>query len=350
MIAYWLMFSLPVLACLSPRRLADKQRSGAWILVACILTVFVGLRHQVGGDWFTYLLNFEYARQSFENALTLGDPGYYVAGWLFGKMGGSVYWVNLFCAVLLLAGTFRLSSVQPRPWLAVVVAIPYLLIVVGMGYTRQAAAIGLVMWGLVALRKRRLLGFAVSVLIAALFHQTALLMLPIAALAAARNRIWTALWVSVLFVGGFYFLLQDDVDTLYANYVVDDYAFASEGAGIRLAMNAVAASIFLLFRRRFSQDLAEQRLYGWMSLITLACVPLLTVSPTAVDRLALYLIPLQLVTFSRLPDLGVKKSQRETLYLSVIFYYALVQFVWLNFANNRSGWVPYQFAPLAGIF
>jgi len=350
MVAYWFIFMLPVVACLSPRPLAENQRNVVWLFVACIVTAFVGLRHQVGGDWITYLFNFDYASQSLQNALALGDPGYYVMGWLFGKMGGSVYWINLFCAVLLVTGTFRLASVQPRPWLALVVAIPYLVIVVGMGYTRQAAAIGLVMWGLVALRRRKLMGFAISVLLAALFHKTALLMLPIAALAASRKRIWTAMWVGVLFAGGFYFLLQEDVDSLYVNYILDDYAFASEGAGIRLAMSAVAALIFLLFRRRLSQDDAERRLYGWMSVITLACVPLLTISLTAADRLALYLIPLQLVTFSRLPDLARRKSQRQAFYLSVIGYYSLVQFVWLNFANNRSGWLPYQFAPLVGAF
>jgi len=350
MIPYWSLFALPALAALFPRRLVPAQQRWVWVFVAALAILFIGFRFEVGGDWHTYLLHFDTGAQGLDWALEFDDPGYYVTGLLFAQLGGSIYWLNLFCATVLVAGTFRFASRQPRPWLALVAAVPYLLIVVGMGYTRQAAAIGLVMWGLVALRERRVLGFAVAVILAALFHKTALLMLPIAALAASRRRIWTAMWVGVLFVAGFFFLLQDEVDSLYANYIDSDYAFASEGAAIRLAMNAVAASIFLLFRRRLSQDLAERRLYGWMSLITLASVPLLTISPTAVDRMALYLIPLQLVVFSRLPDLAKTGRVKQYLLVSVVAYYALVQYVWLNFASHAFAWRPYQFAPLVGVF
>ena len=51
-------------------------------------------------------------------------------------------------------------------------------------------------------------GFAVSILLAALFHKTALLMLPIAALASTQRRIWTAVWIAILFTGGFNLLLE----------------------------------------------------------------------------------------------------------------------------------------------
>ncbi|HHP7246257.1 MAG TPA: EpsG family protein [Elainellaceae cyanobacterium] len=350
MLPYWLIFLFLVLACVLPRRLKGAQREGVWRFAAFVLIVFIGLRHEVGGDWFSYLFNLEYASQRFDNALELGDPGYYVLGWLFVKIGGSIYWLNVFCAAILVSGTFRLANAQPRPWLALVIALPYLLIVVGMGYTRQAAAIGLVMWGLVALQNKRVVVFSVSVLCAALFHKTALLMLPIAALAHSRRRIWTAVWVAVLFMLGFIVLLDDDVDALYSNYVISEYAFASEGAAVRLAMNAVAAVIFILFSRRLVNDRSERQLYWWLSWVTVACLPFLAISPTAVDRIALYLIPLQLVIFSRLPDLAGRKNNRQTLYLSVIAYYALVQFVWLNFASNRSGWVPYEFVPLTAGF
>lgn len=350
MTVYWLLFTIPAFATLFPRRLLRSQQLVIWTIVGCLFILLIGLRFEVGGDWQSYIEHFQAARHSLLDALDFGDPAYYLAGWFFASIGGSVYWLNTFCAALLVGGVMRFASIQPRPWLALAVAVPYLLIVVGMGYTRQAAAIGLAMWGLVALRERRVLSFAVSILLAALFHKTALLMLPIAALAASRRRIWTATWVGVLFVGGFFFLLQDQVDTLYSSYIDSEYAFASEGARIRLAMNAVAAAIFLLFRRRLSQDLAERRLYGWMSLITMASVPLLTISPTAVDRMALYLIPLQLVVFSRLPDLATTGRGKQFMLAAAVGYYALVQFVWLNYASHAFAWLPYQFAPLVGVF
>lgn len=350
MTLYWLAFLIPAVAAVIPVSLKRTQRRFVWLVTALCYVIFIGFRHQVGGDWFTYELHFFTASQGLDWALDFGDPGYYVTGWLISALGGSVYWLNLFCALLLVAGTVRFARAQPRPWLAFAVAVPYLLIVVGMGYTRQAAAIGLVMWGLVSLHRGAVRSFALAVLLGALFHKTALLMLPIAALAASGSRIWTSLWIGALTALGYYTLLESDVQTLYANYIDSDYAFASEGAAVRVAMNAVAAVVFVLFSRRLVPDRAQRRLFWWMAIITLVSVPLLALSPTAVDRMALYLIPLQLVVFSRIPDLARTARIRHTLTISVVAYYALVEYVWLNHASHAFAWIPYQFAPLDQVF
>ena len=67
---------------------------------------------------------------------------------------------------------------------------------------------------------------------------------------------------------------------------------------------------------------------------------------TAVDRVALYLIPIQIFVFSRIPRLaGGNIRVRTLLVLGVIAYYAAVLFVWLNFATHAQYWLPYQFKP-----
>ena len=67
---------------------------------------------------------------------------------------------------------------------------------------------------------------------------------------------------------------------------------------------------------------------------------------TAIDRVALYLIPLQLFVFARLPRLARTVKGRTLLVLGVVGYYSAVQFVWLNFATHAQYWLPYQFMPL----
>ena len=44
----------------------------------------------------------------------------------------------------------RFCLAQADPWLSVLIAIPYMVIVVAMGYTRQAVALGILMVGLAA--------------------------------------------------------------------------------------------------------------------------------------------------------------------------------------------------------
>ena len=51
MIAYWIMFLVPVLAILSPLRGTAPLNRATWLLVGLLLVFLIGLRHQVGGDW-----------------------------------------------------------------------------------------------------------------------------------------------------------------------------------------------------------------------------------------------------------------------------------------------------------
>ena len=61
------------------------------------------------------------------------------------------------------------------------------------------------------------------------------------------------------------------------------------------------------------------------------------------DRVALYMLPLQLVVFSHFPDLlGRKPGNQSLLVIAVIGYYALVYFVWLNYATHAHAWLPYR--------
>ena len=62
-------------------------------------------------------------------------------------------------------------------------------------------------------------------------------------------------------------------------------------------------------------------------------------STTVVDRLSLYLIPLQLAVLPRLAYLFGRRSFGRFL---VMLYAALVLFVWLNFATHSEYWVPYR--------
>ncbi len=348
MLPYWLLFLLVAYGVLSRGTLPARQAIWAWRVVALLIALMVGLRHEVGGDWWTYLYQFErFQGTSFVDQLrTAKDPGYSVAGWLVAKAGGGIHVLNFICALPLAFGTVMLSQRQPRPMLALLVGVPYLVIVVGMGYTRQSAAIGCAMLGIVALGERRQWGFVLWILIAAAFHKSAILLVPIAALAATQNRILTYVWVAVLGVVGGFLFLYDTADTLVVNYIVSDYADASQGGAIRVFMNAVPSALLILFRRRLFEDSGDRKLWISMAIVSLACLPLLALSATAADRVALYFIPLQLVVFSRLPRLARSIRSRTLIVVGVVGYYAVVQFVWLNFASHAYAWLPYRFMPL----
>jgi len=346
MLPFWFFYCIPALGLLATRRFAPSALSAAWWLAGLLLTLAIGLRHQVGGDWFAYLGYLQRASSlTFQEVFLQGDPGYYLINWLISGLGGGIYAVNLACSALLMTGVLVFARRQPLPWLALLVAVPYLVIVVGMGYTRQAVALGFVLLGLAALADGRTRRFAVWVLIGAAFHKSAVLLLPVAALAASEKRLWNLVWMGVITLVGGYLFLFDSVDTLWANYVEADYQ--SQGGLIRVLMNAVPALLFLTLYRGFNLNIAEQRLWWWMSLFAVTCIPLVLISSTATDRVALYLIPLQLVVFSRLHVATSDTLVRAYIVMGVIAYYTAVLAVWLFFATHAFAWLPYQMYPFA---
>lgn len=346
MLPYWFFFSIPVFGLLATRRFAPSANRAAWWLAGLLLTLAIGLRHKVGGDWFAYIGYLERASSlTFQQILLQGDPGYYLLNWLVASLGGGIYSVNLACGALLMSGILLFARRQPLPWLALLVSVPYLVIVVGMGYTRQAVALGFVLLGLAALADGRTRRFAAWVLIGAAFHKSAVLLLPVAALAASEKRLWTLVWIGAITLIGGYLFLFDSADALWMNYVEAD--IQSEGGFVRVSMNAVPAVLFLAMRNRFSLGVHERRLWWWISVFALACVPLVLLSSTATDRVALYLIPLQIFVFSRLPLIADDRFFRAYLILSVSLYYAIVEAVWLLFATHSVFWLPYQMYPFA---
>ena len=128
-----------------------------------------------------------------------------------------------------------------------------------------------------------------------------------------------------------------------AGYIETGYS--SSGAAVRIAMNALPAFLYLLFRSRLKLGDDERRFLDVLALVALAFVGLLNVSPssTAVDRMALYIIPIQLLVLGRLPlALARTTGYYNLLAAGIVAYSAAVMIVWLNFADDASAWVPYS--------
>jgi hypothetical protein len=353
---YWLLFSVFAAGSIQYRTAgsaARPNRAAPLLLVAVLFTaLMIGLRYDVGGDWATYQEFYrEFRHQELGSALGMTDPGYAALNWLGTSLGLRIWFVNIVCAAIFSWGLLKFARQQPNPWLAVAVAVPYLIIVVAMGYTRQAVAIGLVLAGLATVGRTSAPKFLLYVLFAASFHKSAIIILPMVALSATRHK-GLSIFLSAVLGGLLYFLfVAESLDPLVTNYVGAKYS--SQGAAVRIAMNLPAALLFLRYRRRFALEERERILWRNFSLASLIAVVLFVLSPssTAIDRISLYLIPLQMLVLSRVPQAFPSKNGRanDQLTLAIILYCALVQFIWLNFAAHSQYWLPYQAFPLAEV-
>ena len=349
MLIYWLLFLYFAVGAMREQpQPAGAARSAIAFRFGCLLmALMIGLRFHVGADWIPYEEIFADARHEQIGSLpTIADPGYYLVNIAVQRAGGALWMVNLICAAIFTWGLARFAEAQERPWLAMVVAIPYLVIVVAMGYTRQAVAIGLIMAGLASfLKTGSILRFAAYVAIAATFHKTAVVALPLVAIANERGRL-AGLLIAVTVTYLFYqVFLSASVGRLVTNYI--DARYAAEGAGIRVAMSILPAALFLVRSQSLGFSERERRVWRNLSFAAFGFFFLLVVvrSSAAVDRLALYTIPLQVAVLSRPRSLFASEGFGRFL---VLTYAAMVQFTWLNYAHHARYWVPYQFWPFGG--
>lgn len=352
MIAYIIFFIIPSIFAAAEISKSKKVQNLAiknnialgWLLTTFALTLVIGLRYEVGGDWYSYVGYVIRARDlTILEMFEYGDPAYWAINKISLLLGLDITGVNLISAFIFSIGLTIFCLNLPRPWLALTCAMPYLVTVVAMGYTRQSVAVSLTMVALVLLSKHRFLYFAVAIFFAAMFHKSAIIVLPVAVLTMKRRRVQAAGLTLIIGVLGYEILISDFAPGLITEYL--DNELQSSGALIRLVINVIPAIIYLVWRKRFQFSPEDDRIWGVYSLlsITLLLILFLTDASTAVDRVALYLIPLQLVIFSNIPDLHAQyRSKAQIIVTLIVFYYGTILVTWLNFAVHARYWLPYQ--------
>ena len=338
---YWMIYLLLAFPAFVEKAKPRNQSHLKWITIGFVLVLFIGFRHQVGGDWYAYLRHFYSVNFiSFNQIILESDPGYMLLNWLVAKQGFEIYTVNLICAAIFTTGLIAFARRQPYPWLALAVAFPYLVLVLGMGYTRQGVALGIIFLSLNALEFHQFKRYLIYIALATLFHRTALIMIPLGFFMFGKGWIFRAVALVVAAYVLFDALVAESTDDLWRNYV--DASMISQGAQIRVLMNLVPSLILLAYWKTWRTVFPNYWFWFWIAAGSVLAAVLVGVASTAVDRIALYLIPIQVVVFARLPFLLRNKISPAVITASVVLGYALVLYVWLNYATHAKYWVPYQ--------
>ena len=340
MLSYWFMYAIPSMAAL----MGKVRRTHAlfpFLAVSALFAIFIGFRHEVGGDWWQYLSYLKSMRgQSFTEVIQTYDPGYAALNWLMYRWDWGIYGVNLVCGIIFLVGLLVCCRQQTRPWLGFAVAFPYLIVVMSMGYTRQGVALGLFFLAIASMERGYFKRYILFISIAAFFHKTALLMIALGVFLQYKN--WKLRAIAVLLIGYVLWdlLLAQSQEQLWHTYV--ESQMISHGARIRVLMNLVPGLLLLKYRKTWQQLYPNYHFWLVLALSSVVSVVLVEFASTAVDRIALYFTPLQVIVFARLPTMLKRQISPQVLTVGILFGYALVLFVWLNYAIHARYWLPYQ--------
>ncbi|MFM6933011.1 MAG: EpsG family protein [Novosphingobium sp.] len=316
----------------------------AFTVFLLLYVAFGALRYQTGGDWLNYENMYDEIRlDDLPFALTFTDPLFGALMWISSALDIGLPLVYGVCCFLLGLGVIRVARQFDDPWVAVVIAVPYLLIVVGFGYVRQAAAIGLVLLAAASLVRASTLRTGAYLVAATLFHSSAVIVLPLFMFAIAGRRKLLALGFSAIGVATFLLVLAPRLESFQAGYV--DADFESTGAATRVAMGALPAIFVLIFYKRFRPPTEVRSFWLLVAMANMLAVAglVLTSSSTAVDRIALFFSVVQMAAFGEFRRMiGAGPSTAPLIRIFLIGVAALIQFVWLTMADNSSFWVPYR--------
>ena len=343
MLIYWSLFVILVTGTMLSKA-SEPQRS--WFFLVALASIptalMIGLRWKIGPDWVGYIEIFRYTQLfTFKQAVLHFDPAFFLLIWEIGHLGAPFWVTNVCCGIVFVYGLTAFCLRQPNPWLAYLLAFPYLVIVIGMSGARQSVALGFLFLALNAFQDGRLSRAAVLTITGALFHSSLLLMLPLLLISYDKKSIQRAAIVCLV-VAVFVLEFQSAFSVYAARY--SSVKIQSGGLVYRLAMNAIAAGAYFAFKDKLGFSDHESKLWRNFSICTAALVALALALPssTAIDRFLLYLFPLQFAVLGRLPRALDPGRSPSFITVVVIAYAAAVQVMFLNFGTYSTYYVPYR--------
>ena len=361
MIPYYLYFTIPLIFYIFSSLNYDLNRISLSfsikLIFFCVSIIFVGLRYEVGGDWYTYIVKLE--DEVFDSLLkTLKydptnlarfsvEPGWSLITWISKRLGLGIVGVNFFSSLIFFTSLWVLLNQSRNFWLSVLISIPYLVIIVSMGYIRQSVALGFFMIAISFIIKNdrhKTFYFLFFVILGASFHRSLFIMLPLIFFINNKIISFKNVFLGILIILFILLYFKDIfIGSLYTNYIKQKMitGMQSEGALTRIVMSSVPSLIYIVFYKDLPKE-DRHIILLIMSFLILACLFFIKVGSTAIDRFSLYLLPIQFLIW----PIIIRKIDEDKLKLllnfSIICVYFFSIIVWMNFAKTKRGWLPYK--------
>ena len=166
-----------------------------------------------------------------------------------------------------------------------------------------------------------------------------------------RNQLISILAAMLFAVILFFVFFQHYLSSLVYGYIENTYK--SSGGVIRVFTSTLCGVAYLRFHQLFNLNKSYHRLWYWLSLSSIIafCLVLFLESNAFVDRLSLYLIPLQIFVLNYLPYILKTVNIFGRYGTLMVLCFSWVQFiVWFFFAENSIAWQQYQIFPFVDVF
>jgi len=306
--------------------------------------IFVGLRHEVGTDWESYLIYYESLGDfSFDEIFSL-NPGYQLLQFISKYFGLGIYGVNTLCAAIFLYGFHRaIKTFELNIPISYMVAFPYIIMIVVSGYSRQGVALGLIFAFIECVYTKKLLLSFLFFILAVSFHETAIIgSILYNYIVRGNKKLFLSIIIILFLLIYFVYMLFEARFEHFMNAYIEK-RMSSTGAYIRIFLNILAGLFLFLYSKKWKVKFDDYSfwIFFWYVSLFFLIFAITTNATTVADRLILYFYPLQIIVFSRIIQLPSEKSLKFAIFLFVILMYFAVMMIWLLFSVHKDFWLPY---------
>lgn len=344
MFPYFLLLTLPSLFAIMNTRQLSRM---LWYGTALFFIVFVGLRYEVGPDWMQYgIIHTSLAYESFWDVVLQVEPLSYALFWLSESLGYHVYLSNVVAAVIMITGVFSFARRTSNPWLAVLAATPYFIIVMGMSGVRQTMAAGILLFLFSRWERYSFIARGAYILAAAMFHTSALvnnIFLIIKLNIPLRYKIFLAAIIGLLtlYLSFAVSVYADNMVKYQQRYLEGSFIRESFGSLYHIAMIAIPAVLGLIYRRRITPVTHNVSLLDFGLYASLGTLAMNMYSSTIASRLTVYLYFVPMMVYPALVSMTGQRSRLASTFLVIVFH-LLILAGWFTLGNHAFAYLPYQ--------
>jgi hypothetical protein len=347
MYQYFVLFFLPVFAFFKFNRLLKIKDNTFYNLYILLIILFVGFRYGMN-DFFLYLAHFDKTKyqllSDFKFNSNASSYGYDLLNWLVGRLNLEFYFINILCIIL---GIFSFHSFKnlPNRWILWVVVFHTGIMILSMGYVRQAFAIFFMIIAINSLIFKKIYYFFFYTILGFLFHKTAFIffLLIFFYFEKINYKYFLIILISTILI---LILESKSLYKLYYLYVEQSTLRGAGGESLgvyyRLPISIVVAVLFLIYKEHLSKNFIERKIYVFFSFYVFFLIPISFASTTLADRMLLYSFPLSLVTFCRFENIFINKKHKYIVNILIILIQFINLFYWSLFSNTGIAWSIYR--------
>ncbi len=333
-----------------------SKRKLRWPIVLAIIipTIVGGLRYRVGVDYISYMSKLKEASSmgmiEFSNKFGGMEP----ALWLFGQLPWQVFfYATSFLTILFFYLGFKNFNSKHLGLCMLLVML--IIFPQALGGVRQGVAMSLCFYAFSFIPQKRKIAFAVTILFAALFHYSSLVMLLMYPLhyfmvskpETEKKFIVKIVVMAIMFVAaiiiGFQIIEYIPFLRKYALYstaeFVDQYGELTATHNILPELAAVA--LIIMFYGHLVKDKKGNGQYMFISIILMLIVTLIGYKVPLASRLADYFIAFFILAITSAIDTFDDSSSRHVM-VGITITYAVLFFVCGIYLNGSGAIFPYR--------